>query len=145
MAIERTFTIIKPDAVAKGATGAILSRLAEEGFRFVALRQRWLSRHEAEGFYDVHRHRPFFGELTEFMSSGACVTVVLERENAIAHLREVMGATDPSKAAKGTIRQAFATDIGKNAIHGSDAPATAAAEIAYFFAGVELLGPPVAT
>ena len=142
MAIERTLTIIKPDAVAKGATGAILARLAEEGFGFVALQRRRLSRREAEGFYHVHRSRPFFGELTEFMSSGPCVTVVLERENAILRLREVMGATDPAKAEKGTIRQVFATDIGRNAIHGSDSAASAAEEIAYFFAGIDLLDGP---
>jgi nucleoside-diphosphate kinase len=139
MSLERTLTIVKPDAVAAGHAGAILARLQEEGFRVVALRQRHLARREAEGFYHVHRGRPFFGELTEFMSSGPCIAACLERENAIAHLREVMGATDPRKAAEGTIRKRFATDIGKNAIHGSDAPATAKEEIAYFFAGIELL------
>lgn len=139
MAIERTLTIIKPDAVAAGNAAAILARLAEEGFKLVALRQRHLSLREAEGFYHVHRGRPFFGELTEFMSSGPCVPVCLERENAIAHLREVMGATNPEKAAPGTIRKQFATDIGRNAIHGSDSPASAAEEIAYFFAGIELV------
>ena len=140
MAIERTLTIIKPDAVAKGAVGPILARLGEEGFRIVALRQRHLSRREAEGFYHVHQGKPFFDELTEFMSSGPCVPVALERESAIAHLREVMGATNPAQAAEGTIRKQYATDIGQNAIHGSDAPETARQEIAYFFAGCELLG-----
>jgi nucleoside-diphosphate kinase len=140
VAIERTLTIVKPDAVRKGATGAILARLAEEGFRIVALRQRHLSLREAEGFYHVHRSRPFFGELTTFMSSGPCVPVVLERENAILHLRTVMGATDPAKAADGTIRKQFGADVGMNAIHGSDAPETAREEIAYYFAGVDLLG-----
>lgn len=138
MAIERTFTIIKPDATAKGGVGPILSRLTEEGFKIVALRMRHLSKREAEGFYHVHRERPFFGELTDFMSSGPCVPAVLERENAIAHLREVMGATNPEEAAEGTIRKQWATDIGMNAIHGSDAPETAREEIAYFFSGVEL-------
>ena len=141
MTIERTLTIIKPDAVAAGATGAILARLGREGFRIVALRQRHLSLREARGFYHVHQGRPFFGELTEFMSSGPCVPVVLERENAIAHLREVMGATDPAKAAAGTIRKEFATDIGKNAIHGSDSTQSAAEEIAYFYAGIEMVRP----
>ena len=140
MARERTLTIIKPDAVEKGATGAILARLAEEGFTLVALRQRWLARREVEGFYHVHRGKPFFDELVEFMSSGPCMPVVLERDNAIAHLREVMGATDPSNADEGTLRKQYATDIGQNAVHGSDAPETAAFEIGYFFAGVELSG-----
>ena len=138
MAIERTFTIIKPDATAKGAVGPILSRLSEEGFKIIALRMRHLSLREAEGFYHVHRERPFFGELTEFMSSGPCVPAVLEREDAIAQLRKVMGATNPAEAADGTIRKQWATDIGQNAIHGSDAPETAAEEISYFFSGVEL-------
>ena len=138
MAIERTFTIIKPDAVAKGAIGPILSRLSEEGFKILALRMRHLSLREAEGFYHVHRERPFFGELTEFMSSGPCVPAVLEREDAIATLRKVMGATNPAEADEGTIRKQWATDIGQNAIHGSDGPDTAREEIAYFFSGVEL-------
>ena len=140
MAIERTLTIIKPDAVKRGATGAIVSRLLEEGFRIVGLRQRHLSLREAQGFYHVHRSRPFFGELTEFMSSGPCVPIVLERDNAILHLREVMGATDPAKAKDGTIRKTFGSNVGENAIHGSDAPETAREEIAYYFAGIELLG-----
>ena len=138
MGLERTLTIIKPDAVAKGAAGAILSRLSEEGFRVVGLRQRRLTRAEAEGFYAVHRERPFFAELTEFMSSGPCMPAALERENAVAQLREVMGATDPAQAAEGTIRDQHATDIGRNAIHGSDSAENAAIEIAYFFSGVEL-------
>lgn len=139
MAIERTLTIVKPDAVRNGNIGAILARLQEEGFSIVALRQRHLSTREAEGFYHVHRSRPFFGELTAFMSSGPCVPVVLARENGIARLREVMGATDPAKADDGTIRKRFGTDLGQNAIHGSDSPASAAEEIAYFFAGIDLL------
>jgi nucleoside-diphosphate kinase len=137
---ERTFSIIKPDAVAAGKAGAVLARLEGAGFKVVALRLRRLGRAEAEGFYHVHRERPFFPSLCAFMSSGPCVTMVLEREDAIAHLREIMGATDPAKAAPGTIRRDFAASIERNAIHGSDAPATAAFEIGYFFAGVELVG-----
>jgi len=136
---ERTFSIVKPDAVAAGQAGAVLSRLEKAGFRIVALRMRSLSRAEAEGFYHVHRGRPFFSGLCAFMSSGPCITMVLERENAIASLREIMGATDPSKAVPGTIRKDLAASIERNAIHGSDAPETAAFEIGYFFPGVELV------
>ncbi|HEY8232615.1 MAG: nucleoside-diphosphate kinase [Vicinamibacterales bacterium] len=136
---ERTFSIIKPDAVKAGNAGAILSRLEKAGFRVVALRMRSLTRAEAEGFYHVHEARPFFGSLCDFMSSGPCVTMVLEREGAIAQLREIMGATDPAKAAAGTIRKDFAASIEANAIHGSDAPGTAAFEIGYFFPGIELV------
>ena len=136
---ERTLSIIKPDAVAAGNAGAVLTRLEKAGFRIVALRMRSLSRPEAEGFYHVHRERPFFAGLCAFMSSGPCITMVLERENAIALLRELMGATDPAKAAAGTIRKDFAASIERNAIHGSDAPETAAFEIGYFFPGVELV------
>jgi nucleoside-diphosphate kinase len=136
---ERTFSIIKPDAVRAGKVGAILSRLEQAGFRVVALRLRSLSRAEAEGFYHVHRARPFFASLCAFMSSGPCITMVLERERAIAGLREAMGATDPAKAAAGTIRKDFAASIEQNAIHGSDAPETAAFEIGYFFPGIELV------
>jgi nucleoside-diphosphate kinase len=135
---ERTFSIIKPDAVKAGHTGNILARIEKAGFRLVAVRMRRLGRKEAEGFYHVHKARPFFGSLCDFMSSGPCVTLVLERENAIAHLREIMGATDPAKAAPGTIRKDFAATIEANAIHGSDAAETAAFEIGYFFAGLEL-------
>jgi nucleoside-diphosphate kinase len=135
---ERTFSIIKPDAVKAGKTGEILARLEKAGFKLVAARLRHLSRGEAEGFYHVHRQRPFFGSLTEFMSSGPCLIMVLERDSAIARLREVMGATDPAKAAPGTIRKDFATSIEANAIHGSDAPETAQFEISYFFPGIEL-------
>lgn len=136
---ERTLSIIKPDAVAAGAAGAILSRVEEAGFQIVALRMRHLTMAEAEGFYQVHRERPFFAELCAFMSSGPCITMVLEGDDAIAHLREVMGATDPANAAPGTIRKDFATSIQRNCIHGSDAPETARFEIGYFFPGVELL------
>ena len=136
--IERTFSIIKPDAVKTGSAGGILGRIEKDGFRIVALRLRHLTRAEAEGFYHVHRARPFFGSLTEFMSGGPCITMVLEREGAIARLRELMGATDPAKAAAGTIRKDFAASIEANAIHGSDAAETAAFEIGYFFPGIEL-------
>ena len=136
---ERTLSIIKPDAVAAGNAGAVLARLEKAGFRVAALRMRSLSRAEAEGFYHVHRGRPFFSGLCAFMSSGPCITMVLERENAIASLREIMGATDPAKAVPGTIRKDLAASIERNAIHGSDAPETAAFEIGYFFPGVELV------
>jgi nucleoside-diphosphate kinase len=135
---ERTFSIIKPDAVKAGSAGGSLARIEKDGFKVVALRLRHLTRAEAEGFYHVHRARPFFGSLTEFMSGGPCITMVLEREGAIARLRELMGATDPAKAAAGTIRKDFAASIEANAIHGSDAAETAAFEIGYFFPGIEL-------
>jgi len=130
--------IIKPDAVAAGQAGQILARLEGAGFRVVALRLRRLSPPEAEGFYHVHRERPFFKSLVDFMASGPCVPMVLERDNAIARLRELMGATDPAKAAAGTIRKDFASSIEANRIHGSDAAETARFEIGYFFPGVEL-------
>jgi nucleoside-diphosphate kinase len=136
---ERTFSIIKPDAVKAGQVGEILARLEKGGFRIVALRLRYLTRAEAEGFYHVHRERPFFGSLCGFMSSGPCVTLVLERANAIARLREIMGATDPAKAGPGTIRRDFASSIEANCIHGSDGLETARLEIGYFFPGIELL------
>ena len=136
---ERTFSIIKPDAVEAGHAGAILSRLEKAGFTVVALQMRRLARGEAEGFYHVHAGRPFFGPLCDYMSSGPCITMVLERENAIAHLRELMGATDPAKADPGTIRKEFAKSLEANSIHGSDAPETARFEIGYFFPGIELL------
>jgi nucleoside-diphosphate kinase len=137
--VERTLSIIKPDAVAAGKVGAILTRVEQAGFRIVALQLRRLTRAEAEGFYAVHRERPFFWTLCDFMCSGPCVPMVLERENAIAHLRELMGATDPAKAAPGTIRKDHATSIERNAIHGSDAPGTARFESSYFFPGIDLL------
>jgi nucleoside-diphosphate kinase len=136
---ERTLAIIKPDAVGAGHAPQILARLEKAGFRIVALRMRALSRAQAEAFYHVHRERPFFAGLCSFMSSGPCIPMVLERENAIAHLRKIMGATDPAKAAPGTIRKDFAVSIERNAVHGSDAPETAAFEIGYFFPGVELV------
>lgn len=138
MAIERTFSIIKPDATKKGVIGKIIARFEEEGLRICAMKKIHMSQAVAEGFYAVHKERPFFGELTAFMSSGPCVVMVLEGDNAIKRNREIMGATNPAEAAEGTLRQLFASSIGENAVHGSDAPETAAAEIAYFFAGTEL-------
>ena len=138
--MERTLAIIKPDAVEQRHAGRILARIEEEGFRLVALRMAHLTRRDAEGFYAVHRERPFFDDLTAFMSSGPCIVLVLEAENAISRWREIMGATDPAKAGEGTLRKQFATNIERNACHGSDARETAAAEIAYFFPGVDLLG-----
>jgi nucleoside-diphosphate kinase len=135
---ERTFSIIKPDAVKGKKAGKILARIEEAGFTLVAVRQRHLTKAQAEGFYHVHRARPFFGSLVEFMTSGPCITMVLEKDGAIASLRELMGATDPAKAAAGTIRKDFAESIEANAIHGSDGPDTAAFEVGYFFAGLEL-------
>jgi nucleoside-diphosphate kinase len=133
MAIERTFSIIKPDAVAKNVIGKIYSRFESNGLKIVASRMVQLSRQEAEGFYAVHKERPFFKDLVEFMISGPVMVQVLEGEGAIAKNRELMGATDPKKAAAGTIRADFADSIDANAVHGSDAPETAAVEIAYFF------------
>jgi nucleoside-diphosphate kinase len=133
MAIERTLTIIKPDATAAANIGGIISEIEKAGFRILGMRKLQLSRSQAEAFYQVHRERPFFGALVEFMTSGEVVPMALEREGAIAKLREIMGATDSKKAAPGTIRNKFGTDIERNAIHGSDAPETAAAEIAFFF------------
>ena len=140
MALQRTLSIIKPDGVARRATGDILSRFEREGFRLLGLRLIRLSRADAEGFYAVHRERPFFNSLCEFMSSGPVVVVALEGEDVIARLREVMGATDPAKAAEGTIRRQFATNIERNAVHGSDSEASAAAEIPYFFRSLDLAG-----
>ena len=137
--MERTFAIIKPDAFAAGNAGRILARIYEEGFKVVGLKKLYLGRKEAEGFYHVHRERPFFGELTDFMSSGPCLVMVLEAEGAIKKWRDLMGATDPAAAAEGTLRREFGTFVGENATHGSDAPETAAFEISYFFSGLELL------
>jgi len=138
MAVERTLAIVKPDAVKRGLTGDILSRIHAAKFQIVAIKTVQLSRTEAEGFYAVHRERPFFKELVEFMSSGKSVAMVLEAERAIAKWRETMGATDPAKAGPGTIRKELGTSIQFNCTHGSDAPQTAAFEIGYFFAGSEL-------
>ncbi len=136
---QRTFSIIKPDAVRAGNAAAILAEIQKAGFKLVAIKKISISKAQAEGFYHVHAARPFFGELTDFMSSGPIFPMVLEKENAIADLRTLMGATDPAKAAEGTIRKLFAASIGENAIHGSDAEDTAAFEIGYFFAGLELV------
>ncbi len=133
MAVERTLSIVKPDAVGKNVIGKIYSRFETNGLKIVAARMAWLSRQEAEGFYAVHRERPFFGELVDFMVSGPVMVQVLEGENAVAKNRELMGATDPKKADKGTIRADFAESIDANAVHGSDSAENAKIEIAYFF------------
>ena len=140
MAIERTFSIIKPDATRRNLTGAITARLEEAGLRVVASKRIQMTRAQAEGFYAVHSERPFFGSLCDFMCSGPVVVQVLEGENAIARNREVMGATNPAEAAEGTIRKDFAESIEANSTHGSDAPETAAQEIAYWFAQTEIVG-----
>ena len=136
--MERTLSIIKPDAVKKNLIGKIVARFEEEGLRIAAMRKVHLSKREAEGFYAVHAERPFFGELTDFMSSGPAVVIVLEGDNAITRNREIMGATNPAEAAEGTLRKLYADSIGENAVHGSDAPETAAVEISYFFRNTEL-------
>ena len=136
---QRTFSIIKPDAIRKGYAGAILAEIEKAGFKIVGVKKLFLSKSQAEGFYHVHAQRPFFDSLTTFMSSGSIIALVLEKENAIADLRKLMGATNPANAEEGTIRKKFAGSIEENAIHGSDAEDTAAFEIGYFFAGVELV------
>ncbi|WP_158749178.1 nucleoside-diphosphate kinase [Acidobacterium sp. S8] len=136
---QRTFSIIKPDAVRKGYTGAILAEIEKAGFKIVAIKKVSISKAQAEGFYYVHKERPFFGSLTDFMSSGPIFPLVLEKDNAIADLRKLMGATNPANAEEGTIRKQFAGSIEENAIHGSDAEDTAKFEIGYFFAGYELV------
>jgi nucleoside-diphosphate kinase len=140
MAVERTFSIIKPDATERNLTGAINAIIEQAGLRIVAQRRVRITRGEAEAFYAVHKARPFFGELVDFMISGPVVVQVLEGENAIAKYRDIMGATDPAKAAAGTIRKLHAKSIGENSVHGSDAPDTAAKEIAQFFAGNDIVG-----
>jgi len=140
MAIERTFSIIKPDATARNVTGAINAMIEKAGLQIVAQKRMRMSHAEAETFYAVHRERPFFHELVDFMTSGPVVVQVLEGENAVAAYRDLMGATDPAKAASGTIRNVHAKSIGENSVHGSDAAATAAKEIAQFFAGNEIVG-----
>jgi len=137
--MERTLAIIKPDAVGRGLAGKIVQRIEESGFQIRAMRLVRLSKAEAEGFYAVHRERPFFKSLTEFMSSGPAVVLALEAPDAIKRWRTLMGATDPAKADGGTIRKEFGASIERNATHGSDAPETAAFEVAYFFAGIELI------
>jgi nucleoside-diphosphate kinase len=139
MSVERTFSAIKPDAVAAGHAGEILAMIGKAGFKIVGLRMTRLTQEQARGFYAVHRERPFFEGLVKFMTEGPIIVMALERESAITKLREVMGATDPAKAAEGTIRKRFATDIERNCIHGSDAPETAKTELQFFFPTSELL------
>jgi nucleoside-diphosphate kinase len=136
---QRTFSIIKPDAVRKGFSGAILSEIAKAGFQIVAVKRQSISKEQAKGFYAVHVGKPFFEGLCEFMSSGPLVLMVLEKENAIADWRKLMGATNPANAEEGTLRKKFAGSMSENAVHGSDAPETAAFEIGYWFAGYELI------
>ncbi|MBA4800244.1 MAG: nucleoside-diphosphate kinase [Euryhalocaulis sp.] len=140
MAVERTLSIIKPDATKRNLTGRINALIEEAGLRIIAQKRVQMSREQAEGFYEVHKERPFFGELVDFMISGPVVVQVLEGENAIARYREVMGATNPSEAAPGTIRAEHAESIGENSVHGSDAPETAANEIPFFFKDEEIVG-----
>lgn len=140
MAVERTFSIIKPDATARNLTGAVNAVIEKAGLRIIAQKRMRMTRGEAETFYAVHSARPFFGELVEFMISGPVVVQVLEGENAIAKYRDIMGATNPANAADGTIRKLFAKSVGENTVHGSDAPDTAAMEIAQFFSGNEIVG-----
>ncbi|ATG46599.1 nucleoside-diphosphate kinase [Celeribacter ethanolicus] len=140
MAIQRTFSIIKPDATKRNLTGKIVAKFEEAGLRVVASKRIQLTLAQAQAFYGVHKDRPFFGELCEYMISEPVVVQVLEGENAIAKNREVMGATNPADAAEGTIRKEFALSVGENSVHGSDAPETAAEEIAFFFSGIELVG-----
>jgi nucleoside-diphosphate kinase len=139
MALEQTFAIVKPDAVASGHTGPILSMIEHAGFRVRGLKMLRLSKQQAEAFYEVHRERPFYGGLVQFMTEGPVVVMVLERDNAIKHWRELMGATNPEKAAEGTIRKKFAKNVERNSVHGSDAPETALVEIPFFFSLSELL------
>ena len=137
--MERTLTIVKPDAVADGHTGSILAHLEKEGFRLLAVNRIHLSSDQARAFYEVHRERPFYDSLVEFMTSGPAVAVALEREDAVPHLRKVMGATNPAEADEGTVRSLFASSIERNAIHGSDSPENAAIELSFFFARTELI------
>lgn len=139
MALERTFGIIKPDAVKNGQAGAILALIEQHGFRIVGLKTHRISKQEAEAFYAVHKERPFFGGLVTFMTEGPAVVMVLERENAVGKWREVMGATNPANAAEGTIRKRFAENIERNSVHGSDAVESAALEISFFFSSAELI------
>src|SRR5438045_7238367 len=136
--LQRTFSIVKPDAVAKGATGDILHMIQQKGFRIIGMKMLEITKEQAEGFYAVHAGKPFFSSLTDFMSSGFLVALALEKENAIAELRELMGATNPANAKEGTVRKKWADSIERNAIHGSDAEDTARFELSYFFAGYEL-------
>jgi nucleoside-diphosphate kinase len=141
MALQRTLSIVKPDAVAKGVAGEILARIQKAGLNIIGLKMVQLTEAQARGFYAVHKERPFYGELVAFMTSGPVVVSVLEGDDAIARYRELMGATNPADAAEGTIRKDYASDIEKNAVHGSDAPETARIEISYFFNASEIQGP----
>lgn len=136
--MERTLVLVKPDAVRKNVAGKIISRFEDEGFKIVALKKLKLTKEQAGQFYIVHRERPFYGELCDFMSSGSIVAMVLEGDNAIQRVRQIMGATDPSKAEEGTLRKLYGSNIGENAVHGSDSPESAAYEIPFFFSGLEL-------
>ena len=138
MALERTFSIIKPDAVEKGHAGSILAHFEKAGFKVLGLKRLHLTKEQAEGFYAEHRERGFFGELVQFMSRSPIIVLALEREDAVAKYREVIGATDPGKAADGTVRKLYGASVGENAVHGSDSPASAARELGYFFAGYEV-------
>ncbi len=140
MAIQRTFSIIKPDATRRNLTGQITARLEDAGLRVVVSKRVWMTRGQAEGFYAVHKERPFFDDLCEFMTSGPVVIQVLEGENAVSKYREIMGATNPAEAAEGTIRKDFAENIEANSVHGSDSPETAVQEISYWFADTEIIG-----
>jgi nucleoside-diphosphate kinase len=138
LSMEKTFAIIKPDACTRNITGKVLARIEDGGFQVIAMKKIWMTKKQAEGFYAVHRGKPFFNSLTDFMSSGPCIVMVLQKENAIAAWRSLMGATDPVNAGPGTIRKDFARSMEANTVHGSDAPETAAYEIAYFFSALEL-------
>ena len=137
---QRTFSIIKPDAVRKGYTAAILAEIEKAGFQILSIKKQSISKTQAEGFYAVHKERPFYGSLVKFMTEGSVIVMALEREDAIAHLRETMGATNPANAAEGTIRKRYAESIERNCIHGSDGPETAAVELAFFFNTLDLAG-----
>ncbi len=137
--MERTLAILKPDSVAAGSAGKMIARLQEEGFAVLGIKMLRLTETQARAFYEVHKERPFYGSLVEFMTSGPVMPIALERENAVAHLREVMGATDVAKAAQGTLRNLFGTSIERNAIHGSDSPENAGIELSFFFSRAELL------
>jgi nucleoside-diphosphate kinase len=138
MSMEMTFAIIKPDACSRGIAGQVLAKIEENGFQVIAMKKLWMTKKQAEGFYAVHQGKPFFSSLTDFMSSGPCIVLVLQKENAIAAWRRLMGATNPANAEPGTIRKEFARSMEANAVHGSDAPETASYEIAYFFSALEL-------
>ncbi|MGA1862440.1 nucleoside-diphosphate kinase [Deferribacter thermophilus] len=139
MAVERTLAIIKPDAVKMGVSGKIIQRIEDEGFKIVGMKKIWMTKEVAKGFYYVHKEKPFFEALTDFMSSGPSIVMVLEKENAIKDWRKLMGATNPADAEEGTLRKEFGKNIDNNAVHGSDAPETAAFEIGYFFSQIELV------